>query len=97
MGIILAFIIGCLATLWWRAKANNKESSRVVQKATSEGNQYLSKAIVGLRTAEQRGAKIYASKVLKKPVIDDELKDVLLEHMIDQIKKGKIKIIVDVD
>jgi len=97
MGIVLAFIIGGLVTVWWKGKPHNQKTARAVRQVTAAGTQYLSKAIVGLRTAEQRGAKIYASKVLKNPIIDDELKAILLEHMIDQIKKGKIKIVEDND
>jgi hypothetical protein len=97
MGNVLAFIIGCLVTVWWRAKPNNKESSRAASQVTSTGTQYLNKAKRGLRKAGQWVTEIQVARVSKQPTIDDELKDILLEYMIEQIKKGKIKIIEDID
>ena len=48
-------------------------------------------------TAEQMITEIKAARVSKNPLVDDELKDILLEYAIDQVKKGKIKIVEDND
>jgi glucose-6-phosphate dehydrogenase assembly protein OpcA len=94
MAMVIAFILGCLMMVWWKAKPHEQKSAKEV---VSTGNQYVTKAISGLRTAEQRVTEIRACRVPKNPAIDDELREVLLEYMVEQIKKGKIKLIEDVD
>ena len=97
MGIVSAFILGCLVTVWWKTKPHNPKSYWAAKQVVPEGNQYLDKAKRGLRKSEQMVTEIKAARVSKNPVVDDELKDILLEYAINQVKKGKIKIVEDVD
>lgn len=97
MGIILAFILGCLVTAWWKAKPIQQESCRKVETVMSEENRYLDTARKGVTGLIQRVAQISTARLVKKPVVDEDLKDILLEYAIDQVRKGKIKIVEDME
>ncbi len=97
MGIVLAFILGCLVTVWWKAKPKQQESSVKVEIGKAEDKGYMDKVKMELRRVGQKVAQIRAARIAKKPVIDDELKEILLEYAIDQVRKGKIKIVEDVE
>ena len=97
MGILSAFILGCLVTFWWKAKAKQQESCRRVETVMTEDKSYLDTARKGVTSAIQKVAQIRAARIAKKPVMDDELKEILLEYAIDQVRKGKIKIVEDVE
>jgi len=97
MGIVLAFILGCLVTVWWKAKANQQDSPRRVETVMTEDKRHIDIARKGVSHAIKKVAQIRAVRLAKKPVIDDELKEILLEYAIDQVKKGKIKIVEDID
>jgi len=89
--LVSAFILGCLVIVWWKAKPHDPKSSRAAKQVIPEDNQYLKR---GLRKAGQLVTEVKAARV---SVVDDELKDILLEYAIDQVKKGKIKIVEDID
>lgn len=81
MGIVVSFGLRCLATLWWRAKPHDQKVVKATQQVSLAGTQYLAEAKEVLKTAGHRVTEIQAARVSKKPVIDNELKDILLEHM----------------
>jgi len=97
MGIVSAFVLGCLVTAWWKAKANQKVSSREVETVKPEGSGYVEIAKSGLRNAVLRVTEIRSARIPKQPVTDEELKDMLLGYAIDQVRKGKIRIVEDID
>jgi cell division protein FtsN len=95
MGMVIAFILGCLVTIWWKSKPHDQKANRKAKPVTAKGNPNVNKAID--MPSEQRNSGIRACKVPNNPVIDDELREVLLEYMVEQIKKGKIKLVEDAD
>jgi hypothetical protein len=97
MGNISAFILGCLVTIWYRAKPADQKVVKATQQVSLAGTQCVTQAKKVLRTVGQRLIEIQAARVSQNPVIDDELRDILLEYAIDQIKQGKIKIVEDID
>ena len=81
---LLAFGLGCLVTIWWKSKPDE---------GTFKG--HVNRTVNKIFRNEAKEEEVLDVRLSQSEVIDDELKDLLLEYMIDQIKQGKVKIVED--